>query len=53
MSLGKAYIDLTGYAQGYGGDSRLISSILDVIPIFLGPRLGISNNKFFKHDITD
>lgn len=49
VSLGKAYIDLTGFSQSYGGESKLISSLLDVMPTFLGSRIGISNNKFFAY----
>ena len=48
-SFGKAYIDVSGYSQGYGGESRMISNILDVMPSFLGSRLGISSGKFFAY----
>ena len=49
VSLGKAYFDLTGYAESFGGESRLIANILDAIPSFFGSRLGISDNKFFAY----
>ncbi|MBS21820.1 MAG: hypothetical protein CL739_06990 [Chloroflexi bacterium] len=44
--LGVIYIDIQGLSRMYGGEAKLVTSILDSIPYFLEPRFGISVNKF-------
>jgi len=44
--LGKAYLDMTSLGHLYGGDAKVVSRILDAVPDFLQPRVGIAEGKF-------
>jgi DNA polymerase-4 len=45
-TLGLAYLNVKGLAPLYGGDNRLMAALLNAIPSYLGPRLGLGPNKF-------
>lgn len=46
VSLGLAYLSIKGLAPLYGGDSRLMAALLNAVPAYLGPRIGLGPNKF-------
>ncbi len=47
--LGRFYLDLTGLAPMYGGESALGSAILSVIDAAWQPRLGLATGKFLAY----
>ena len=44
--LGRGYVGLDGLEAMYGGESRLISSLLQAVPPHLNPRVGVASGKF-------
>ena len=44
--LGRLYVDLKGLECMYGDETRLITKLLEAIPINLRPRVGIADGKF-------
>jgi len=44
--LGCAYVGLDGLEAMYGGESRLITSLLHAVPHHLNPRIGLASGKF-------
>ncbi|MCZ6788964.1 MAG: DNA polymerase Y family protein [Chloroflexi bacterium] len=44
--LGCAYVGLDGLEETYGSEERLIDALLQAVPRYLEPRLGISHGKF-------
>ena len=44
--LGIIYLNMRGLSEMYGGEPKLVTTVLDTIPYFLEPRFGISTNKF-------
>ena len=45
-SLGCAYVGLDGLERTYGSEARLIAVLLQAVPRYLGPCLGVSQSKF-------
>ena len=43
---GTAYIRLDGLEELYGGEPRLVSALLNSVPEYLGPRVGVGHAKF-------
>ena len=44
--LGRAYVGLEGLEEMYGGEARLIVSLLQAVPHDLNPRIGLATGKF-------
>ena len=44
--LGIAYADMAGLEAMYGGEERLVCNLLNAVPQFLPPRVGIGKGKF-------
>ena len=44
--LGCAYVGLDGLEDMYGGEARLIASLLQAVPHHLNPRVGLAGGKF-------
>ena len=44
--LGCAYVDVTGLEAMYGGESRVISALLNAVPAEFNPSLGLARTKF-------
>lgn len=44
--LGCAYVGLDGLEAMYGGEARLIASLLQVVPHHFNPRIGVASGKF-------
>ena len=45
-ALGVAYVRLDGLEALYGGEERLIAALLEAIPSYLAPRVGVAEAKF-------
>ena len=44
--LGTAYVGLKGLETLYGGEARLIANLLNALPAYLNPRIGVGDAKF-------
>ena len=44
--LGVAYVGLDGLQDMYGGEARLVNSLLNAAPQDLAPRVGVAHSKF-------
>ena len=44
--LGIAYVAIDGLEQMYGGEARLVTTLLNAIPRWLNPRIGVGEGKF-------
>ncbi len=44
--LGTAYVGLDGLEALYGGEARLVTTLLNAVPQDLGPRVGVGHAKF-------
>ena len=44
--LGVAYVAIDGLEQMYGGEARLVTTLLNAIPRWLNPRIGVGEGKF-------
>ena len=44
--LGVAYVGIDGLEQMYGGEARLVTTMLNAIPRWLNPRVGVGEGKF-------
>ena len=44
--LGMAYVGLKGLETLYGGEARLIANLLNSVPAYLTPRIGVGDAKF-------
>ncbi|MYC29282.1 MAG: hypothetical protein F4X65_04225 [Chloroflexi bacterium] len=44
--LGTAWVGIDGLEQMYGGEARLVATLLNVIPRWLNPRIGVGQGKF-------
>ncbi len=44
--LGIAYVGIDGLEQMYGGEARLVATLLNAIPGWLNPRFGVGEGKF-------
>ena len=44
--LGVAYVGIDGLEQMYGGEARLVTTLLNAIPRWLSPRIGVGEGKF-------
>ena len=44
--LGTAYVGLVGLNALYGGEARLVNTLLNAVPQDLGPRVGVGDAKF-------
>ena len=44
--LGTAYVGLKGLETLYGGEARLIANLLNALPAYLNPRVGVGDAKF-------
>ena len=44
--LGCAYVDLRGLEEMYGGEARLIATLLQAVPHWFNPRIGVAAGKF-------
>ena len=44
--LGAAYVRLDGLETLYGGEARLVTTLLNAAPQYLAPRVGVGNAKF-------
>ena len=44
--LGCAYVGLDGLEEMYGGEARLITSLLQAVPSCFNPRIGVAGGKF-------
>ena len=44
--LGNAYVGIDGLEQMYGGEARLVTTLLNAIPRWLNPRIGVGEGKF-------
>ena len=44
--LGTSYVRLDGLEHLYGGEARLVNALLNVVPRYLTPRLGVAAAKF-------
>ena len=44
--LGVAYVGIDGLEQMYGGEARLVTTLLNAIPRWLNPRIGVGEGKF-------
>ena len=44
--LGTAYVGLDGLEAMYGGEARLVNTLLNVAPHYLKPRVGVGEGKF-------
>ena len=44
--LGTAYLGIDGLEQMYGGDARLVTTLLNALPRWLNPRVGVGEGKF-------
>ena len=44
--LGAAYVGIAGLEQLYGGEARLAATLLNAIPRWLSPRIGVGEGKF-------
>ncbi len=48
-SLGEAYVRLDGLEGMYGGEARAVSALLDAVPDYLNPRVGVAAAKFVAY----
>ena len=44
--LGTAYVGLDGLEAMYGGEARLVTALLNAVPQYLAPRVGVGQAKF-------
>ena len=44
--LGTAYVGIDGLESMYGGEARLVTTLLNAIPRWLNPRIGVGEGKF-------
>ncbi len=44
--LGEAYVRLDGLQEMYRGEARLVCSLVDALPAYLRPRMGVADAKF-------
>ena len=44
--LGTAYVGIDGLEQMYGGEARLVTTLLNALPRWLNPRIGVGEGKF-------
>lgn len=44
--LGEAYVRLDGLQEMYRGEARLVCALVDALPAYLRPRLGVADAKF-------
>ena len=44
--LGTAYVGIDGLERMYGGEARLVTTLLNAIPRWLNPRVGVGEGKF-------
>ena len=44
--MGTAYVGLKGLETLYGGEARLIANLLNAVPAYLNPRVGVGDAKF-------
>ena len=44
--LGIAYVDMAGLEAMYGGEERLVCNLLNAVPQYLQPRVGVGEGKF-------
>ena len=44
--LGTAYVAIDGLEQMYGGEARLVTTLLNALPRWLNPRVGVGEGKF-------
>ncbi len=44
--LGTTYVGIDGLEQLYGGEARLVTTLLNAIPRWLNPRVGVGEGKF-------
>ena len=44
--LGTVYVALDGLQEMYGGEARLVGSLLNAVPAYLTPRVGVAEGKF-------
>ena len=44
--LGTAYVRLDGLQEMYGSEARLVGSLLNAVPAYLAPRVGVAEGKF-------
>ncbi len=44
--LGTAYVKLDGLQEMYGSEARLVGSLLNAVPAYLAPRVGVAEGKF-------
>ena len=47
--LGCAYVGLDGLEKMYGGETRLVASMLNAVPHHLNPRVGVAGGKFMAY----
>ena len=43
---GEAYVRLDGLERLYGGEARAVSALLNAVPAYLNPRVGVAGSKF-------
>lgn len=46
VDLGTAYVGIDGLEQMYGGEARLVTTLLNALPRWLNPRIGVGEGKF-------
>jgi DNA polymerase-4/protein ImuB len=47
--MGCAYVGLDGLEKMYGGETRLVTSMLNAVPHNLNPRVGVASGKFMAY----
>ena len=47
--MGCAYVGLDGLEKMYGGETRLVASVLNAVPHNLNPRVGVAGGKFMAY----
>lgn len=47
--MGCAYVGLDGLEKMYGGETRLVASMLNAVPPHLNPRVGVAGGKFMAY----
>lgn len=48
-ALGRVYVGLDGLGDTYGGEEGLINSLMNAVPQYLYPRVGVSDGKFVAY----
>lgn len=48
-SLGSAYVGLDGLNNTYGSEGQLVDVLLQAVPDYMKPRVGVSNGKFLSY----